>query len=102
MADYVKVASLADLPPGTLLGVEIGGHSVCLVNTEGEVYALRNNCSHRDFALDSGSLEDGHVVCSWHGARFDPATGRATRLPAIKPVVTYEVRVEGEDILVAI
>jgi 3-phenylpropionate/trans-cinnamate dioxygenase ferredoxin component len=102
MAEYVRVASLADVPPGTLLGVEVAGTGVCLANADGEIYAFRNQCSHREFPLDTGALENGHVVCSWHGAHFDIRTGRAVRLPAIKPIATYEVRVEAGEILIAL
>jgi 3-phenylpropionate/trans-cinnamate dioxygenase ferredoxin component len=100
--NYVRVASLADVPPNTLHQVEIGDVKVCLANADGQVYAFSDNCSHRDFPLHTGDVEDGTIECSWHGARFDMATGRAVRLPAIKPITTYEVRVEGEDILVAL
>jgi 3-phenylpropionate/trans-cinnamate dioxygenase ferredoxin component len=99
---YTRVAALSDVPPGTLLRVELDGLQICLANADGEIYALRDNCSHRDYPLTEGALEDGVVECSWHGARFDVATGRALSLPAIKPVRTFEVRVEGEDIFVAV
>jgi len=99
---FRRVASLADLPPGTLLGVEVDGVRVCLANVDGQVYALRDNCSHKEFPLSAGELEDGQLVCAWHGARFALDTGRATRLPAIKPVATFEVRVEDGDILVGV
>jgi 3-phenylpropionate/trans-cinnamate dioxygenase ferredoxin component len=99
---YVRAASLADVPPNTLHQVEVGGVNVCLANADGQVYAFGDNCSHRDFPLHSGELEDGTVECAWHGARFDIATGRATRLPAIKPIRTYDVQVDGDDIYVAV
>jgi 3-phenylpropionate/trans-cinnamate dioxygenase ferredoxin component len=102
MADYVRVAALDEVPPGKLLGVEVSGRSVCLANEEGEIYAFRNNCTHKDFPLDTGELENGRVICSWHGAQFDVRTGRALRLPAIKPLTTYDVRVEDGQILVAL
>ncbi|MEX0893250.1 MAG: Rieske 2Fe-2S domain-containing protein, partial [Gemmatimonadota bacterium] len=76
--------------------------SICLANADGQLYAFKNNCSHRDFPLDTGELEGNKVECSWHGAKFDVTTGKALQLPAIKPVVTYEVRVDGDDILVAV
>jgi 3-phenylpropionate/trans-cinnamate dioxygenase ferredoxin component len=102
MAEFVRVAAIDDVPPGSLLGVEVDGHSICLVNTEGEIYALRNNCTHRDFPLDTGELENGQVTCSWHGARFDVKSGRAVRLPAIKPVATYDVKVEDGEIFISL
>jgi 3-phenylpropionate/trans-cinnamate dioxygenase ferredoxin component len=101
MAEYVRVARLDEVPPGTLLAVEVDGESVCLANADGHIYAFRNNCSHRDFQLDLGELEGEQVTCAWHGARFDVKSGRALRLPAIKPIRTYEVRVEAGEIHVA-
>jgi 3-phenylpropionate/trans-cinnamate dioxygenase ferredoxin component len=100
-AGFVRVAGEADVPPNTLLQVEVGDEKVCLVNADGHIYALRDNCTHRDFPLSAGNLENGTVECAWHGARFEVASGRATQLPAIKPVRTYEVRIEDGDILIA-
>jgi 3-phenylpropionate/trans-cinnamate dioxygenase ferredoxin subunit len=99
--DFVRVASEADVPPNTLLSVPVGDINVCLAHADGRIYAFRDNCSHRDFPLSAGTMEDGTIECSWHGARFDMATGQPTRLPAIKPIRTYEVRVENGDILIA-
>lgn len=98
---FVRVASEAELPPNTLLSVEVGDIKVCLANADGQIYAFKDNCTHRDFPLSAGEIDDGTVECTWHGARFDMATGRATRLPAIKPVQTYEVRVEDGEILIS-
>jgi len=97
---FTRVATLDQIPEGTLLGVEPDGHRICLANVEGEIYALQDNCSHQDFPLSAGVLEDGRVECAWHGAKFDPASGRAVALPAIRPVKTFAVRVDGDDILV--
>jgi 3-phenylpropionate/trans-cinnamate dioxygenase ferredoxin subunit len=99
---YVRVAAEADVPPNSLLAVDVGDVRICLANADGRIYAFQDNCTHRDFPLSEGELEDGTIECVWHGARFDIATGRATRLPAIKPIRTYDVRVENGDILVAI
>ena len=100
--DFRRVASVSDLPPNTLLSVDLGEFNVCLANADGQIYAFRDNCTHRDFPLSAGEIDDGTIECTWHGARFDMATGRATRLPAIKPVQTFEVRVENGDILIAV
>jgi nitrite reductase/ring-hydroxylating ferredoxin subunit len=100
---FVRVAALADVPPGTLLQVEVAGGKVCLANADGRIYAFADRCSHRDFPLSAGAIHDGDTVeCTWHGARFDMATGRATRLPAIKPIRTREVLLSGDDIFVSL
>ncbi len=100
--EYVRAASLDDVLPGTLLGVEVNGVRVCLANADGEIYAFQDNCTHRDFPLSAGELNDCTVECTWHGAKFDVRTGRALALPAIKPVKTYEVKIEDGQILVAV
>jgi 3-phenylpropionate/trans-cinnamate dioxygenase ferredoxin component len=103
VSELVRVASVDELPPGTLRSVEVDGFAICLVNADGEIYAVRDNCSHRDFPLSEGTLHGGATLeCAWHGARFDLKTGRALRLPAIKPVKTYEVVIENGEIKVRI
>jgi 3-phenylpropionate/trans-cinnamate dioxygenase ferredoxin subunit len=98
-----RLASLSDVPPNTLLAVEVDEHRICLANADGKIYAFQDNCTHKDFPMSAGSVHGGATVeCAWHGARFDMATGKAIRLPAIKPLKTYEVTLDGDDILVAI
>ena len=101
--EFVRVASLAELKAGEPLGVETpDGEKLCLFLIEGEVYALQDRCSHRDFPLSNGRLDDGQIECAWHGARFDVRSGRALSLPAIRSVRTYEVRIDNDEIYVAI
>jgi 3-phenylpropionate/trans-cinnamate dioxygenase ferredoxin subunit len=102
VAEFVQVASLTQLPPGTLQQVEVDGRDICLANADGAVYAFQDNCSHRDHPLHTGTLEGTRLECAWHGGRFDVASGRAVGLPAIKPIATFDVRIEGDDILVAV
>ena len=101
-ATYRRVAAVADLPPNSLLSVAVDDFNVCLAHADGRIYAFRDNCTHKDFPLSAGALEDGQVECSWHGARFDVASGRAVRLPAIKPVTTFEVKIEDGEIFIAV
>jgi 3-phenylpropionate/trans-cinnamate dioxygenase ferredoxin subunit len=103
MSSLRRLASLADVPPNTTLSVEVDDFKICLANADGKIYAFRDNCSHRDFPLSVGQVHGGATIeCAWHGARFDMTTGKAIRLPAVKPVHTYEVTIDGDDILVAV
>jgi len=103
VADFVKVAELEQVPVGTAIGVELeDGLKICIANSDGEIYAIADRCTHRDFPMANGSVHGGATIeCAWHGARYDLKTGRAIRLPAIKAIKTYEVRIAGNDILVA-
>lgn len=90
---FVAVARLADVPPGTLLGVALpDGTPICLANVDGTVRAVHDCCTHQAFTLSSGELADGQIECAWHGARFDAATGAVCRGPACDPVQVYAVR----------
>ena len=102
MSDFVRVAVLEEVPPGTLLGVEVGEERICLANVDGEVYALADNCTHQEFPLSAGILEEDQLECGWHGARFDVTDGRALCLPAMRPVKTYEVRLDDGAVWVAV
>ena len=99
--EFVRVASLDEVPPGTVLGVEVGEERICLANVDGEVYALADSCTHQEFPLSAGLLEEDQLECAWHGARFEVSSGRALCLPAIRPVKTYDVKLEDGAILVA-
>ena len=100
MSEFVRAARLSELPAGAMRGVEVNGVSLLLANVDGTVYALHDECSHEEFPLSDGELEGCEVTCLLHGARFDLATGAARSLPAVKPVRTYECRVEGDEVLV--
>jgi len=100
MAEWVQVASVDLCPPGQVLGVEAKGERIVLANVDGDYYALLDQCSHQDYPLADGELEGTQLECIYHGARFDVCTGRATQLPAIRPVKTFEVEVRGDDVYV--
>ena len=101
MADFVRVASLRELPAGALLAVEVGGHELVLANVDGTVYALDGICTHREGVLAEGSLYEECLMCPVHGGEFDARTGEAITLPAMEPLGVHEVRVEDGEILVA-
>ena len=78
---------------------DLAGESVCIVNIEGNYFAIGNVCTHLGGPLNEGTLEGYDVECPWHGFRFDVRTGNPTKPPALQPVPSYEVKVEGNDIL---
>lgn len=98
--EYIKVASLNELPPGRMKRVEVAGRYVALVNVEGTVYALDNNCPHQGGPLAFGDLDGEVITCPWHGWRWNARTGRAVWPEVDWRVFRYPVKVEGRDILV--
>ena len=100
MPSPVRACSLGDLPDEGAIHVDLDGSPVCLARSRGQVYALRDICSHADVPLSEGDVEDGTIECWLHGSLFDLRTGKPSGLPATKPVPTYAVTVEGDDVLV--
>ena len=96
----MRACSLSDLPEEGAIRVVLEGTAVCIARSMGEVFALSDVCSHADVSLAEGDVEDGTVECWLHGSRFDLRTGAPTGLPATKPVATYPVTVEGDDVVV--
>lgn len=101
MPDYVKVANLSELQPGSCKMVEANGKEIALFNVDGTVYALDNTCLHQGGPLGEGMLEGQVVTCPWHMWQYNVCTGENLRNGAIK-VQPYAVRVEGNDIQVAV
>ncbi|MBV9119948.1 MAG: Rieske 2Fe-2S domain-containing protein [Chloroflexi bacterium] len=95
MADngWVRVASLEDVPPGTLKAVRHERVYYAVVNLGGNVYAVDNECPHRGGPLGGGLLVGEEVACPWHGFRFDPRTGKATMPSEHEPVACIATRV---------
>lgn len=101
MSEFVRVARVSDVPPGTMRRVEVAGHPVCLINVEGTFFAIGDTCTHEEASLSEGTLSGEVVVCPRHGARFHAKTGRVLSLPAVRSVPVYPVRVEGDDVMVS-
>jgi 3-phenylpropionate/trans-cinnamate dioxygenase ferredoxin component len=99
---FVRLAGLAELEPDQGLRVELGDEeAVALVlSDDGDVHAVIDVCSHEDYPLSEGWVEDHTIECALHGSRFDLRTGEPDSPPAVRPVRIFRVRVEGEDVLV--
>jgi NAD(P)H-dependent nitrite reductase small subunit len=102
MATFVTVAKTNELAQDQGKLVKINHKRIALFNVGGRYYAIDDMCPHRGGPLSQGELEGTTVVCPWHDASFDLATGEVTRSPAATGVTTYAVRVEGDDIAVAV
>ncbi len=97
---YRKAAKLGDIPRGQVIVVAVGESEIALGNVGGQIYAVANLCTHDGGPLGEGELVDHQIECPRHGARFDLRSGAVRTLPAVVPIPTYGVKVEGEDILV--
>lgn len=95
MSASVRFSELVEAQPVRL---DIDGVPVCVVRLGDHVRAVHDTCSHQQWSLAEGMVHDGGVECSLHGSTFDLATGRPSSLPALKPIPTFEVRIEGDEV----
>ena len=100
-ADFRSVARVEDIPPGTIAAVQVDGEDVAVANVGGEFFVTQGHCLHLQGPLGEGRVEDHVLTCPWHGWQYDVRTGLNVFDHAIR-VETYEVRVEGGDVKVAL
>jgi 3-phenylpropionate/trans-cinnamate dioxygenase ferredoxin subunit len=100
--EFVPIAEIGDLSDGERLFVEIDDQELVVFNIAGEIFAIGDVCSHDDGPLGEGEIEDHHVVCPRHGARFDIRSGEVISLPAVVDIPAYPVRLSGDQIEVGI
>ncbi|APW60943.1 Rieske (2Fe-2S) protein [Paludisphaera borealis] len=101
MPKFVKLATLGDLPVGGAKEVEFDGRVYALFNVEGAISAIDGICPHQGGPLADGQLEGCFVACPWHGWEFNVQTGATPLGPRIK-VDVFEVKIEGDDVLVLV
>ncbi len=98
----VVVARADELTPLVGHQVRIDGwdYAVWLL-PDGSVRALDNSCPHIGGPIVDGAIEDGCVVCPWHGWRFVLATGQhRTAFGDIPGIESYPALVVDGDVVV--
>ena len=100
MGNFVKVASKSEIAPRSTKKVDVGGAEVAVFNVNGTFYAIDETCSHRGGPLSEGSLEEKVITCPWHGWQYDVTNGTCFTNPSASQK-SYEVKVEGEDVLIS-
>ena len=99
----VRVCAVADVKPGTASRFDVEGHRLCVVNVDGTFYVIGDECSHADYSLSEGDVweDEREIECPAHGSTFSLVTGEPQTFPATRPVPVYDVRVDGDDVIVS-
>ena len=114
MSEFIDISSTLDMQDGSLRKCVIGGREFLLAKVGDHYYAADNRCPHMGGDLSQGTLEGTIVTCPRHHTQFDLSDGGVLRwtdwsgfkLSAVKilkpprALKTYEVKIEGERILV--
>lgn len=97
----IKLASVSDVPPGSVVQAVAGEYSYAICNVGGELHVLEGYCPHAGGPLGQGMLSDGVLICPWHCYEFDPVTGENLDNPFMT-VPKFPVTIEGGDILIEV
>ncbi len=96
---WQKSLKISEIQEGQGKVTVLNGKEIALFKHEGKIYVLDNLCPHRGGPLGEGSLDGSDVTCPWHAWSFDVKTGKCQTAPDINQPI-YEVKIDGEDILV--
>ncbi|MES9939538.1 MAG: non-heme iron oxygenase ferredoxin subunit [Candidatus Thiodiazotropha sp. 6PLUC1] len=97
---WIKVAAADELPPGKMKRFDFEQHRYLIVNAEGQIYAVNDQCSHEDVSLYLGCIQGQNIKCSLHGSRFCLKTGLPLEEPATEAIATFPVKIENNQILI--
>ena len=95
-----RIGSPDDVTGGQLRRFEVAGTAISVANVNGHLYAFDDTCTHRGCSLAKGQLRGTTVECPCHGSQFHVVTGSVLRGPAVQPVRSRLVTVDGKDLLV--
>ena len=99
--DFQKVAKTGDLWSGEMMGLEVNGERILLVNVDNHIYAYADACPHQKSRLSEGTLTDKILRCARHHWEFDICSGSGVN-PQNSCLTVFPSRLNGEDILVDI
>jgi 3-phenylpropionate/trans-cinnamate dioxygenase ferredoxin subunit len=99
-----RLCAVDEIEPGSARRFEFGEHRICVVRIGDDFYAIGDRCSHQDFSLSDGEVypAEREIECWKHGSTFSLVDGKPQSLPATRPVPVYDVRRDGNDLLVVI
>ncbi|MBI4018994.1 MAG: non-heme iron oxygenase ferredoxin subunit [Candidatus Aenigmarchaeota archaeon] len=97
---FIKVANKWEIKEGEPKAIEINDKEIMLSNIGGKIFAVSDICSHKKCNLSGGFMEGFEITCPCHMARFDVRNGQVTAPPATVDIEVYDVKVEGDDVLV--
>ena len=99
---WTAVCELSEIPVDGALHKELGETEICLVDSGGRIYALRDECSHGHVRLSEGEVCAGLIECYLHGSEFDLIAGVPLTPPVTEPVPVYEMRVNDDIVEISL
>lgn len=102
MSNFVAVAKVDAVKPGQMKAFIANEQRILIANVGGTIFATQDICTHDNGTLSDGELVGDEIECPRHAARFSAQTGQVRALPAVFPIKTFQVKIENDEICVAV
>ncbi len=103
---WYKVLKEDALKDSDIFKVKAGSKELIVMKTGGKFYATSFLCTHEQYDLSEGFIDDGNLICPNHFAIFKPQDGTVVSNPEgsgeIGSLESYKVKVENGDVLVEV
>ena len=114
MSEFLPVAKVTDVKPGTMKKIAVEGHEFLLSRIKDVYYCTDAYCPHLGGDLSQGSLNGNILTCPLHHSQFDISNGRVVRWTDLSGTILsvakkqksprslriYPVTIEGNTILI--
>jgi len=102
MADFTSIAKVDAIKPGQMKSFTVNEKRILVANVGGTFFATQDICTHDGGTLSDGELVGDEIECPRHAARFSAQTGQVRALPAVVPIKTFPIKIENDEIRVAV
>lgn len=93
--EWYRVGGPEDVADGGVRAAHVGSRTLALCRVGGRYAAIDGVCPHRGGPLGEGTIENGRLVCPWHGREYDPMTGACDGYDESVAAYPVEVRADG-------
>lgn len=99
---WIKIAKISDVPISDVQQCQVGEKCIALFNIKGKFFATDDICTHAHAHLSDGYIDEDRIECPLHQGLFHIPTGRAIAAPPTEDLKIYQVRIEGDDVLIEV
>lgn len=97
---WVRVSNVNELKEKELKQFKYDRYDIIIYKNKGKYNVFENKCSHEDYPLIDGYIDDCVIECAKHGARFNTETGDVLCMPAAVPIKVFKTKIEDNALYV--
>jgi nitrite reductase/ring-hydroxylating ferredoxin subunit len=100
---WQPICRVSEVPEDDVRRFEVDGlPALAVYNLSGDFYVTNDCCTHMEASLAEGTLDGDVIECPFHGGAFNVRTGEVAERPPVKPLPTYETRVDNDVVVILV